>query len=129
MFEIVTFDGSSGDFQVESVHSNLPDGKAALGTVRASGRTAFIFLSSGEHLSEEEEAKAVKELFSMNGEKVLRMASHVSSSIQKIGTTVCCGEGTRCFCVNYANGVRQCEAQYCNQNYCWWVKCEMGCGC
>lgn len=133
MFTVLKFDAKRGTFSEVSSHSDLhqalPEMKKRHST--ASPHIHIITWSNSQGLSGREEDDMLQTVLDANEGRILRVMKNAIVQLERLNEArVCCGAGSNCYCVQYANGTRQCEAQYCNANgYCWWVPCSVPCGC
>jgi hypothetical protein len=126
MYQLFQLDGESGNFALVHQSENYVE---CTERKSVSSNSKFVILydfAQRKNLTEAEELKIILELIEKSDGEITRVTKGVS--VSKNADAVCCGPGN-CFCV-VANGRKQCEAQYCNPNgFCWWVKCNIPCGC
>lgn len=131
MFVLIKFDEKHGKFEEASSHPDILSATDALGRKHTESSPHFVTWTNPQKLSGEQEDKMLREALAANQGRVLRVSKNVAITVAKLDETkVCCGAGSSCFCVQYSNGTRQCETNYCNgSGYCWTVPCNVPCGC
>jgi hypothetical protein len=129
MYQLFKFDGVDGSFELLKEATDLASLVSEKKRMKEKFCSFLVFYnpSSDKPVDESDMTKIYAELFQVN-EGILQRITK-GASIGKKPTSVCCGEGTSCFCV-ITQQEQYCEAYYCNeQGYCWAVRCPIPCGC
>ena len=131
MYTVLSFDSVNGTFSEVSNHAELRQAEPELKKRHSAAAPHILTWSNQSGVSGAEEDDVLKSVLDANEGRVLRVMKNAIVQVQHLNESrVCCGAGSNCFCVSYANGTRQCETQYCNASgLCWWVVCSVPCGC
>lgn len=121
MWQAVKFDSVNGSWSEVCRDSDL---NACKNTAKSSTDNIFFFWASEPPADQVAQRKIVEDVIAANGGKVLRGSIGVKVTVEKVGRYSACPGN--CYCVVTANS-RDCQTQYCNQNWCWWVSCGVGC--
>lgn len=115
-------------FNVLSSSANIDDCFNKEANRFASDETLVVLYDfSDPNLSSEESDRIMFELLERNDGRITRFTKGID--ISKREDSVCCGAGSRCFCVT-TPGSRRCETYYCSASgVCAWVPCPIPCGC